>query len=141
MQTKAIVFTLIVHLLQLRHAQATVCTGCLELDELTFDKVLSKFSTVLVKFDIAYPYGEKHENFAKFAADNTVNQPNFAVAVVGIKDYGDKENSNLGERFKIGDKYPVIKLFRNGDTENSIDYPKGLKSFYLIFIVLIVKFQ
>lgn len=101
------------------------CFGCLELDELTFDKILKKFPTVLVKFDIAYPYGDKHEAYAKLAADISPDNGDFAVAVVGIKDYGNKENSKLAERFSVGDKYPVIKLFRNGNAEEWIDYPNG----------------
>lgn len=106
----------------IERAEAGTCTGCLELDELTFDKILSKFATVLVKFDIAYPYGDKHEAFAKLAAEDAQNHDNFAVAVVGIKDYGDKENSKLAERFSVGDQYPVIKLFRNGNAIDWIDF-------------------
>lgn len=103
---------------------ANTCAGCLELDDLTFDKVISKFSTVLVKFDIAYPYGDKHEAYAKLASEGANQHDDFAVAVVGIKDYGDKENTKLGERFEVGDKYPVIKLFRNGNADNWIDFGK-----------------
>lgn len=106
-------------------AASSTCIGCLELDELTFDKILKKFPTVLVKFDIAYPYGDKHEAYAKLAAEVSPTNGDFAVAVVGIKDYGNKENSQLAERFSVGDKYPVIKLFRNGNANEWIDYPKG----------------
>ena len=35
------------------------------LDVLSFDKVISKFPVSLVKFDIAYPYGDKHDQFAQ----------------------------------------------------------------------------
>lgn len=105
------------------------CTGCLELDELTFDKVLQKFSTVLVKFDIAYPYGDKHEAYAKLAAEIQPKHGDFVVAVVGIKDYGIKENAELAERFNVGDRYPVIKLFRNGNADEWIDYPNGKRFF------------
>lgn len=104
---------------------SSTCIGCLDLDELTFDKILKKFSTVLVKFDIAYPYGDKHEAYAKVAAEISPENGDFAVAVVGIKDYGKKENSKLAERFSVGDKYPVIKLFRNGNAAEWVDYPKG----------------
>lgn len=103
------------------------CIGCLELDELTFDKILKKFPTVLVKFDIAYPYGDKHEAYAKLAADISPENDEFIVAAVGIKDYGNKENSKLADRFSVGDKYPVIKLFRNGNADDWIDYPNGKK--------------
>lgn len=106
-------------------AASASCMGCLELDELTFDRILKKFSTVLVKFDIAYPYGDKHEAYAKLAAEISPENGDFVVAVVGIKDYGNKENSKLAERFSVGDKYPVIKLFRNGNAKEWIDYPNG----------------
>lgn len=106
-------------------AASASCIGCLELDELTFDKILKKFSTVLVKFDIAYPYGDKHEAYAKLAAEIPPVNGDFVVTVVGIKDYGNKENSKLAERFGVADKYPVIKLFRNGNADEWIDYPNG----------------
>lgn len=114
-----------VTILKLSNVYGGTCNGCAELDELLFDKILSKFSTVLVKFDIAYPYGEQHEKYSKFAVETISQNVDFLVAVVGIKDYGQKENSKLAERFRVGAKYPVIKLFRNGNTNEWIDYPKG----------------
>ena len=41
------------------------CAGCTPLDTLTFDKMISKSPASIVKFDVAYPYGDKHEEFAK----------------------------------------------------------------------------
>lgn len=105
--------------------QATEYRGFVELDDFSFDKVIKKFDAVLVKFDVAYPYGDKHEAFAKFAEQLTVHIDNFLVATVGIKDYGERENSNLAERFNVGTEYPVIKLFRNGNIDKWVDYPKG----------------
>lgn len=98
--------------------------GYVELDDLTFDKIIRKFSAVLVKFDIAYPYGEKHETYCKFAEQN-VHIDDFLVATVGIKDYGDLENSKLAERFNVGIEYPVIKLFNNGSSNEWKDYQAG----------------
>lgn len=115
----------IVLLIGIESAWAGICTGCVELDDLTFDKLTKKFGTVLVKFDIAYPYGEKHETYAKFAAQATRQIDDFLVAVVGIKDYGEKDNTKLGERFSVGDKFPVIKLFKDGNANEWIDYPAG----------------
>lgn len=102
--------------------------GFVELDDLTFDKVVKKFSAVLVKFDIVYPYGEKHETFCKFAEQSTVHIDDFLVATVGIKDYGDRENSKLAERFNVGIEYPVIKLFNNGNLTEWKDFRKGMKN-------------
>lgn len=108
-----------------------VCKGCLELDELTFDKVISKFSTVLVKFDVAYPYGKKHDEYAKFAKDvGESNVGDIAVSVVGIKNYGDPTNNNLAERFDIGDQLPVIKLFTGFSALKMVDFPKGTNHRY-----------
>lgn len=120
---------------------AGTCTGCVELDDLTFDKLIKKFGTVLVKFDIAYPYGEKHEAYAKFAIQATRQVDDFLVAVVGIKDYGEKENSKLAERFSVGDQYPMIKLFKDGNTNEWVDYPAGkTEKFYTRISRLIFAF-
>lgn len=43
------------------------CKGCLSLDEFSFDKVVPRFKAVLVKFDVPYPYGEKHDVYSKLA--------------------------------------------------------------------------
>lgn len=107
---------------------STSCKGCIELDEYNFDKVIKHFPITLVKFDIAFPYGEKHEAFEKFSIEVSLNGnelADFAVCVVGIKDYGEKENSKLSERFSVGEQYPVIKLFINGITTDGIEYPRG----------------
>lgn len=72
------------------------CRGCVELDELTFDRTLRRFPDgALVKFDVAYPYGDKHEQFAKFAAEvanasrtygpKAAAHEDLLVAVVGVK--------------------------------------------------------
>lgn len=60
-------------------------------------QVLSKFQSTLVKFDVAYPYGPKHDEFVKFA-ESVHNIDSLLVAEVGIKDYGDKDNEDLAKR-------------------------------------------
>lgn len=37
------------------------------MDELTFEKLLKRFQVTIVKFDIAYPYGDQHEAYSRFA--------------------------------------------------------------------------
>lgn len=104
-----------------------VCKGCLELDEFTFDKVLAKFSTVLVKFDVTFPYGKKHDEYATFARDvSKMNYDDLIVSVVGIKNYGDLTNNKLAERFYINNQLPEIKLFTNGNALKWTDFPKGI---------------
>ena len=91
------------------------CPGCTPLDELTFDKIISKFPASLIKFDVAYPYGEDHEEFAKIAKEAADNEDLF-VGEVGIKDYSDRDNEGLGKRFNIKkDEYPVAYVFVNND--------------------------
>jgi len=97
------------------------CEGCVPLDVLSFDKVISKFPVSLVKFDIAYPYGDKHDQFAQVAKD-AVKSPDLFVGEVGIKDYGEKENSELGERFEIErDDFPAVIGFVKNNIEGSIE--------------------
>lgn len=80
-------------------------------------QVISKFKAALVKFDVAFPYGEKHEQFAKVAAA-TKDSVDLLVAEVGVKDYGKRENSDLAQRYGISkDDYPAIRLFLKGKTE------------------------
>lgn len=98
--------------------------GCVELDKLSFDKVVKRFRYTLVKFDVAFPYGEKHEAFTNFALETNEALDDLLFALVGIKDYGEKENADLGKRFKIPEKYPVIKLFNNETLDKYVDYPE-----------------
>ena len=87
------------------------CKGCTPLDSLSFDKLLNKFKVSVIKFDVAYPYGDKHEEFAKFSQSASELDDLF-VGEVGIKDYGDKDNADLAERFNIvKDDYPAVILF------------------------------
>jgi endoplasmic reticulum protein 29 len=72
-----------------------------------------------VKFDVAYPYGEKHDEFSK-AAESTRGVQDLLVAEVNVKDYGDKDNQDLAEKYEVKAKdFPVLKLFRKG-----IDQPE-----------------
>ncbi|XP_054738487.1 protein windbeutel [Anastrepha obliqua] len=108
-------------------AEGSSCTGCVELDVLSFDKIIERFPYALVKFDIAFPYGEKHEAFAAFSkVANTVTKE-LLVATVGIKDYGENENKELGLRFNVDDKsFPGILLFKDGNVDNFERFPAYL---------------
>lgn len=99
-------------------AQSLACKGCLSLDEYNFDKIISRFKAVLVKFDVAYPYGEKHDTFAKLAEEIASNK-DIVFAQVGVKDYGDKENEELAKKYGISgkDDFPAVLLFVSGQEE------------------------
>lgn len=111
------------------------CNGCVVLDELTFGKVVQKFKSVLVKFDQMFPFGEAHEAFTILS--QSVNNKSISgydhidllIATVGIKDYGEFDNKNLGQKYGRGDSVkfdsPVIKLFNDGDLENPIELEMG----------------
>ncbi|XP_075167384.1 endoplasmic reticulum protein 29-like protein wbl [Haematobia irritans] len=107
-------------------AQAAICPGCVELDDLIFNKTIARFPYALVKFDIAFPYGEKHEAYSAFSQAAHAVTDDLLIAAVGIKDYGDNENKELGESYNIDDKnFPGILLFRHG-VEDYIRFPSHL---------------
>lgn len=58
-------------LLLLQIVYSSGIKGCVELDELTFDKIVKRFRNTLVKFDVAFPYGDKHEAFTKLALESS----------------------------------------------------------------------
>lgn len=106
---------------------ANACPGCVDLDDLIFNKTIQRFPYALIKFDIAFPYGEKHEAFAAFSKAAHAVTDDLLIGTVGIKDYGENENKALGERYQVDDKkYPGIFLFRNG-VDDYLQYPTHLE--------------
>ena len=98
-------------------AGAEDCKGCVSLDSYSFDKVIPKFKAAIVKFDVAFPYGEKHEQYGQIAAA-TKDAHDLLVAEVRVKDYGNKDNSDLAARYKIkSEEFPAVLLFLQGKTE------------------------
>ncbi|XP_054090150.1 protein windbeutel [Zeugodacus cucurbitae] len=109
-------------------AVASSCAGCVELDELNFEQTVERFPYALVKFDIAFPYGDKHEAFAAFSRTAHKVTKDLLVATVGIKDYGENENRELGLRFKVDDKnFPGILLFKAGKLHSFERFPTHLE--------------
>lgn len=83
----------------------------------SFLQVVSKFKASIVKFDVAYPYGEKQEEFGK-VSQSAYNVNDLLIAEVGVKDYGDKDNMDLAEKYNVNkDDFPVVKLFVQGKNE------------------------
>merc|ERR1712113_25858 len=94
--------------------------GAIKLDNYTFDKMLAiPDHSVLVKFDQSYAYGEKEDEF-KTLCKLAHSVPNFMVGEVPVQEYGDKENDDLRERFKLSkDDFPVYYLFSEKEKEGA----------------------
>ena len=60
----------------LSYSRAQVIEGLLHLDEISFDKIVSKFQYSLIKFDVGYPTGDKHNNFGTLAKEVTCSRCN-----------------------------------------------------------------
>merc|ERR1719400_814081 len=91
-----------------------VMEGLVQLDKSSIDKMLGAFEFSLLKFDVGYPTGEKHKSFGTFALQS-VGLPNLLAAEVRIKDYGDKANQDVAERFGVSKEkagLPETVLFK-----------------------------
>ncbi|XP_073984511.1 endoplasmic reticulum protein 29-like protein wbl [Rhodnius prolixus] len=85
--------------------------GCVQLDSYSFDKITAKFQASLIKFDTAYPYGQKHDAF-EAVCESAYSSPDLLTGEVQVKDYGDKDNEDLAKRYGITkDDFPAVKLF------------------------------
>jgi len=87
------------------------CAGCTPLDEISFDKIVNKFKASLIKFDVAYPYGEEHDAFAQIAKES-LDVGDLFIGEVGVKDYAERDNERLAERFDVSkEDFPAVILF------------------------------
>ncbi|KAJ8910507.1 hypothetical protein NQ315_012354 [Exocentrus adspersus] len=102
------------------------CKGCVTIDEFSFEKVLPQFEVTLLKFDDAYPYGDKHNAFVNVASEIADNK-NIIVGQVGIKYYGENDNVDFSKRFGVNSKedLPALRLFVQGEDEPFV-YAKGM---------------
>lgn len=114
------VFTAVTLAVLVQLSSAINAKGCTPLDSWTFDKIIPKFKAAVVKFDIAYPYGKKHEEYTKLSAAGR-GSPELLVAEVGVKDYGDMENMDLAERFGVvKEDFPKVMLFVSGKDDHVV---------------------
>ena len=122
--TKAFSCLVFLVIIQSLTTSASNCKGCTPLDELNFDKVIKRFDATLVKFDTAYAYGDKHEEFGKVAKD-VAEIENILTAEVGIKDYGEKDNSALGEKYGVKkEDFPALFVFHKNKQTGEIEHHK-----------------
>ncbi|XP_075983755.1 endoplasmic reticulum protein 29-like protein wbl [Anticarsia gemmatalis] len=119
----------VVLLVPFAYQASPTSTGSVELNELSFEKITNKFDVSLVKFDVAFPYGDKHEAFVALAKD-AKDVDELLVAEVGVKDYGEKDNEALASKYgATKDNFPVVKLFIKGKSEPiTFDDSKGFTS-------------
>ncbi|XP_031549782.1 endoplasmic reticulum resident protein 29-like [Actinia tenebrosa] len=116
----------VVFCLHLIHYVSGSAKGAVGLDSLTFDKVISKHRAVLVKFDKQYAYGEKEDIFKEFCKKAS-SQSELLVAEVGVAEYGDKDNDDLRERFKLKkEDFPYYMLFLQ-DQEQPVHFKGEIK--------------
>lgn len=80
-------------------------------------QVISKFKAAIVKFDVAFPFGNMHDEYGT-VAETTKDVQDLLVAIVGVKDFGNRDNGDLAKRFNIDKKdFPVVLLFQEGQTK------------------------
>ena len=97
---------------------AAECNGCVILDSKTFDKVLSKFDIMLVKFDKYNPDSKKHAAFEQVATDlsKEVGMENMIAAHVDIFNNGEIKNTDLVTKYNLqaavfDESLPVLAAF------------------------------
>jgi endoplasmic reticulum protein 29 len=86
--------------------------GILKLDNTTFDRVIDGTKSVFVRLDKEYSYGDEHDAWKDFAAKVGDSSAEMLVCDVGVSEYGDKENSDLSDRYAIKtDDFPQYRLW------------------------------
>ena len=67
--------------------------------------------SVFVRFDKEYSYGDEHDAWKDFASKVADSTADILTCDVGVSEYGDKENSDISERYKIkSDEFPQYRL-------------------------------
>ena len=73
---------------------------------------------MFVRFDKEYSYGDEHDAFKGFAAKVGGSAADLLVCDVGVSEYGDKDNSDLAERYSIKtEDFPQYRLWKKGSKE------------------------
>merc|ERR1712060_133948 len=105
--------------------------GILKLDNTTFDRIIDGSRAVFVRFDKEYSYGEEHDAWKAYAKMVGESAADLLSCDVGVSEYGDKDNSDLSERFSIKtEDFPQYRLWKKGmsSTADPIKYTGEKKS-------------
>ena len=77
----------------------------------TFDRIIDGTKSVIVRFDKEYSYGDEHDAWKDFAGKVGDSSAEMLVADIGVSEYGDKDNSDLSDRYSIkADDFPQYRL-------------------------------
>jgi len=94
--------------------------GILKLDNTTFDRIIDGSKSVFVRFDKEYSYGDEHDAWKDFAAKVGDSSADMLVCDVGVSEYGDKDNSDLSDRYSIkADDFPQYRLWLKGSASSA----------------------
>jgi endoplasmic reticulum protein 29 len=96
--------------------------GAVKLDNYTFDKMITTPGlTWLVKVDKSYAYGDKEDAF-KELCKLAFPVKDFLLGEIPVQEYGDKENSDLQEKFGVKtDDFPAYFLLK-GSFESRVKF-------------------
>jgi len=99
-------------------ADAYTNRDILKLDNTTFDRIVDGSRSVMVRFDKEYSYGDEHDAWKSFAGKVGDSSADMLVCDVGVSEYGDKDNSDIAEKFSIkSDAFPQYRLWKKGSKE------------------------
>eukprot|EP00325_Prymnesiales_sp_UTEX-LB-985_P035290 CAMPEP_0174719864 /NCGR_PEP_ID=MMETSP1094-20130205/32176_1 /TAXON_ID=156173 /ORGANISM="Chrysochromulina brevifilum, Strain UTEX LB 985" /LENGTH=236 /DNA_ID=CAMNT_0015920255 /DNA_START=27 /DNA_END=737 /DNA_ORIENTATION=- len=94
--------------------------GILKLDNTTFDRIVDGTKTVFVRFDKEYSYGDEHDAWKELAAKVGDSSADMLCADVGVSEYGDKDNSDISERYSIkSEDFPQYRLWLKGSAHSA----------------------
>jgi len=112
-------------------AAAYTDRGILKLDNTTFDRIIDGTKAVFVRFDKEYSYGDEHDAWKDFAGKVGGSSAEMLVGDVGVSEYGDKDNSDISDRYSIkSDDFPQYRLWLKGkaSTVDPMTYKGDKKS-------------
>jgi len=101
-------------------APAYVDRGILKLDNTTFDRIIDGSRNAFVRFDKEYSYGDEHDAWKEFAKTVGDSSADMLIIDIGVSEYGDKDNSDISDRFSIkSDDFPQYRLWPKGKASSA----------------------